>query len=314
MASTAQGTELIQMPEYPYYPMYPKDLNSDHKVLVMDNRTYGVYRRLLDVAWHEEPAASLPDDEEILAAYARETLEGWRQISKLVLNCFELREGRWWQKRLRREWEKVAHERRRKSDGGKMTAEKIHGSHEEGVESNYSEKAPQKQDYKLIHDISIAAYDVFGRKVNHPSAVVRHNIGMLLANNETKETILAEFAWWKEHLHLPYKPTREDRLTSEDMWTGWRQRRKDHEAGLDSVGEQKPNGKPTVWALTQTLDAKRAELRELLNNKPVGTSEELRERAAEWDKSKDGLRSQKLKEEIKLCQKQIAESNVMEKV
>lgn len=108
------------MPEYPYYPTYPKDLNGDHKVMVMDNRTYGAYRRLLDIAWHEEPAATLPIDDTILAAYARESLVGWQEIAPLILNCFVKRGNRWWQKRLRSEWEKLKAIRDRQSEAGKQ--------------------------------------------------------------------------------------------------------------------------------------------------------------------------------------------------
>lgn len=107
------------MAELPFYRMYPKDLNSDHRVIVMDNRTYGAYRRLLDIAWHEVPAASLPTDEPTLAAYAKESLEGWREIAPRILACFTLRNGRYYQKRLKQEYDKAMAVHKAKSDGAR---------------------------------------------------------------------------------------------------------------------------------------------------------------------------------------------------
>lgn len=124
MAATShnENHEGLLVSEFPYYPLYPKDLNGDHKVVVMDNRTYGVYRRLLDLAWHEDPPATLPTDDRVLAVYAKETLEGWLEIKAVVLSCFSERNGRYWQKHLREEWEKLDAKRQRQSESGQRTA------------------------------------------------------------------------------------------------------------------------------------------------------------------------------------------------
>jgi uncharacterized phage protein (TIGR02220 family) len=113
------------MPDYPFYPYYPKDLNGDHKVIGMDNRTYGAYRRLLDIAWHESPPATLPDNEIILAKYAQETLDGWKEIAPAILNCFIKHGNRWLQKRLRQEWAKIDAKHRKQSQAGKERQEEM---------------------------------------------------------------------------------------------------------------------------------------------------------------------------------------------
>lgn len=108
------------MPDLPYYPRYPKDIAADHKVLVMDNRAFGAYNRLLDIAWHEEPAASLPTDDRILAAYAKESLEGWLEIKPLILPCFTERNGRLWQKRMKAIHDEMTEKHRKRVESGSL--------------------------------------------------------------------------------------------------------------------------------------------------------------------------------------------------
>jgi uncharacterized protein YdaU (DUF1376 family) len=93
---------------YPYFPLYPKDLLADHKVMVMDNEALGAYLRLLCVAWHENPPATLPQDDLILARYAGTDPSRWQVLKPVVLAPFDTDARRYVQKRLKREFERLS--------------------------------------------------------------------------------------------------------------------------------------------------------------------------------------------------------------
>ena len=86
---------------YPYFPLYVADLLGDQRVLAMSAEEFGCYLLLLCMAWQETPRGSLPDDEVVLARWARVSQDHWSAISKRVLPCFKLQpDGRLYQKKL----------------------------------------------------------------------------------------------------------------------------------------------------------------------------------------------------------------------
>lgn len=94
------------MKKPPYFNFYPKDFASDDAVELMSTTAVGAYILLLCKAWHQDPPASLPNDDLLLARFARLTLDDWRQVKPEVLRAFTLgTDGRLYQKRLRSEYE-----------------------------------------------------------------------------------------------------------------------------------------------------------------------------------------------------------------
>lgn len=90
----------------PYFPFYPKDFAADQHVEMMSTSGVGAYILLLCKAWHQEPPASLPDDDRVLSRFARMSRDEWSEVRDEVLAAFTLgSDGRLHQKRLRREYD-----------------------------------------------------------------------------------------------------------------------------------------------------------------------------------------------------------------
>ena len=107
----------------PYFNFYVDDFSSDGNVEAMTTEEVGAYILLLCKAWREEPTASLPNDDRTLARWARLTGAQWEANKAAVLRPFSLRaDGRLYQKRLRKEYEKLQDSRRRKSEAASSAA------------------------------------------------------------------------------------------------------------------------------------------------------------------------------------------------
>ena len=72
------------MTKSPAFRLYPKDLLGDVRVAVMDNRTFGVYFRLLCYSW-EGP---LPKNEKVLAKMVHESPRTFEKMWPDVRLCF----------------------------------------------------------------------------------------------------------------------------------------------------------------------------------------------------------------------------------
>lgn len=94
--------------ELPYFPFYPKDFAADGKVEAMTTLEVGAYMLLLCKAWHETPPCSVPDDDFVLARWARLTEAEWSQARTRVRACWQLRDGRLYQPRLEAEYRNIA--------------------------------------------------------------------------------------------------------------------------------------------------------------------------------------------------------------
>lgn len=112
----------------PYFHFYPNDFSSDRNVEAMTAEEVGAYILLICKSWSEEPVASIPDDDRILSRWARMSPERWSACRASVLAAFKLgKDGRWHQKRLRLEYDKLRRIQKNRSESGKLGAEKRHG-------------------------------------------------------------------------------------------------------------------------------------------------------------------------------------------
>lgn len=116
----------------PYFPFYVKDFVADSMVQAMTTEQVGAYTLLLCFAWQSEPPGSLPPDETVLARIARLTPSRWAEIAPGVLACWERRsDGRYHQKRMCAEFEKLQNLINKRSMGG-----------QKGMQSRYRDKDP----------------------------------------------------------------------------------------------------------------------------------------------------------------------------
>lgn len=109
--------------DYPYFPFYVDDFVSDGNVEAMTTLEVGAYTLLLCKAWKEKPRGTLPDDDVVLARWARVTPDQWREVRPRVLACFRLgRDGRWHQKRMELEARKLHDLSNKRSQAGREGA------------------------------------------------------------------------------------------------------------------------------------------------------------------------------------------------
>lgn len=138
------------MPKYErpsYFPLYPNDFTSDGKVEAMSTREVGAYFLLICKAWAETPPASIPDDDDILSRWTRLSIQEWRDCKEAVLKAWVLRkDGRYHQKRLRAEFDKILKLMKTKSNSGKKGAKIRWCNAKKGKEINGSAIAdPMRQ-------------------------------------------------------------------------------------------------------------------------------------------------------------------------
>lgn len=107
----------------PAFLFYPDDFSSDGKVEAMTTEEVGAYMLLLCKAWREEPPGSLPNDDDVLARWARLSSSVWAEVKARVLAPFSLgTDNRWYQGRMRREFEKLASSKKRRAAAAKTAA------------------------------------------------------------------------------------------------------------------------------------------------------------------------------------------------
>lgn len=94
--------------DVPYFQFYPDDFSSDGIVEAMTTEEVGAYILLLCKAWREKPVGSIPNDDRVLARWARLDSDRWTACRSAVLQAFTLRkDGRLYQKRLESEHQKL---------------------------------------------------------------------------------------------------------------------------------------------------------------------------------------------------------------
>jgi uncharacterized protein YdaU (DUF1376 family) len=108
----------------PWFAFFPKDFAGDELVEAMSTLEVGAYILLLCKAWSSEPPGSLPDDDAVLARYARLDPGVWSEVKPRVLAPFSLgADKRWHQKRMREEYASAVHRMKAFSRRGRQAAE-----------------------------------------------------------------------------------------------------------------------------------------------------------------------------------------------
>ncbi len=129
----------------PGFFLYCRDLVSDGKVEVMDTAEFGAYILLLCKAWFEKPVATIPDDDEVLARWARMPPKQWAKHKDRVLAPWKRRDGRWVQKRLEQEYKGMMDNRERKKAAG-----------QKGANSRWQKDATALQSHDSAIDLPLA--------------------------------------------------------------------------------------------------------------------------------------------------------------
>jgi uncharacterized protein YdaU (DUF1376 family) len=108
----------------PAMMLYFDDFVSDGKVEAMTTQQVGAYFLLLAKAWREDPPGSIPNDDRVLARWARLTPDDWSECRAGVLAAFTLgTDDRWHQKRMRKEFAKLIERAKQKSLAAKRAAD-----------------------------------------------------------------------------------------------------------------------------------------------------------------------------------------------
>ncbi|HEY0169425.1 MAG TPA: DUF1376 domain-containing protein [Pyrinomonadaceae bacterium] len=116
----------------PAFLLYPDDFTSDGKVEAMSTEEVGAYFLLLCKSWREKPVASIPDDDATLARWARLSVERWMEAKPRVLAAFKFgTDGRWHQKRLKREYDALRAKQRARHEAAQKAAQKRWGNQKE---------------------------------------------------------------------------------------------------------------------------------------------------------------------------------------
>lgn len=127
----------------PSFSFYPKDFLTDHLVLRMTRADQvGAYFLLLCAAWQEDPPASLPNDDQILSAYAKMNAVEWAEQKAVVLAPFTLdKDGRYRQKRLRKEYDKAIASAKAASDEQQRSIEDASKPSERSIRAKLAAEA-----------------------------------------------------------------------------------------------------------------------------------------------------------------------------
>lgn len=108
----------------PAFQFYVDDFIADSAVDAMSNEEVGIYVRLLCKAWKEDPVGTIPADERILANWSKATPSTWKKSREGVLRAFVMEDGRYHQKRMKVEWQKLVDYKAAKEKAGKEGAKK----------------------------------------------------------------------------------------------------------------------------------------------------------------------------------------------
>jgi uncharacterized protein YdaU (DUF1376 family) len=75
----------MKLKRYPFFPLYVADFVADDRVEAMSTEQVGSYVLLLCKAWTQEVVGTVPDDDRVLARWARVSIGRWRRIKAAVM-------------------------------------------------------------------------------------------------------------------------------------------------------------------------------------------------------------------------------------
>lgn len=100
----------------PAFLLYAQDFVSDSKVEAMTTREVGAYFLLLCKAWYEKPVGTIPNNDRVLARWARLTPDEWAECRDAVLSPFRsCPDDRLLSPRLSSEYRKLQESKKKKS-------------------------------------------------------------------------------------------------------------------------------------------------------------------------------------------------------
>lgn len=114
------------MAEFPALPLWTDAYLGDTTHL--STTEHGAYLLLLMVAWRSKDTR-LPDDDKMLARYARCGAQQWRRLRPILEPFFVIENGFWWQRRLTDEASAVRQKRDAAAANGRASALKRKGRH-----------------------------------------------------------------------------------------------------------------------------------------------------------------------------------------
>ncbi len=107
----------------PYIRFYVNDFLGSNKVAAMSSAEVGAHVMLMCRAWTNDPPATIPDDDKVLARWARMSPAEWAQVKANVLAAWRVQEdGRLVQPRLQVEYNKMLRDSERRQAAGKAAA------------------------------------------------------------------------------------------------------------------------------------------------------------------------------------------------
>ncbi|MDB5584290.1 MAG: hypothetical protein JWR80_9466 [Bradyrhizobium sp.] len=122
------------MAEFPALPLWTDAYLGDTTHLTTIE--HGAYLLLLMTAWRTS-GCCLPDDDRLLARYARMNGQQWKRVRPIIAAFFAIEDGQWRQPRLTDEREAVKRHRQLQSDKGRAGAQakalKKQGRHKAGA-------------------------------------------------------------------------------------------------------------------------------------------------------------------------------------
>jgi len=114
--------------KYPFWQHYPRDFEADAEADAMSTLALGAFLRLLHKGWDQVPVGTIPNDDSILARWARLSESDWTGIRVEVLKAYKLgKDNRWHQHRQIREYRRLLEYSKSKSKAGKLGARKRYG-------------------------------------------------------------------------------------------------------------------------------------------------------------------------------------------
>ncbi len=93
------------MGKAPSFQFYPKQWLGDDKVMLMDWDARGMHLQLMCIAWQQDEPCTLPDDDEIIKKWLGNP-KRWNELKKQIFRAWKLKNGRWIQEGLLREYNK----------------------------------------------------------------------------------------------------------------------------------------------------------------------------------------------------------------
>lgn len=126
------------MSDFPYFPLYVSDLLGDDKVIVQDLTQFGAYMRLLCLAWQQKPPASIPSDDAVIAKMLGVPTSEWAGLKPTVIQCWQLRGNRYYNKRLKQVFDEMIDARRKRQTAGQLGGKQRSSNAREWIELSSS--------------------------------------------------------------------------------------------------------------------------------------------------------------------------------